>query len=184
MTRRRALPRLIRSQANQSCLPLQVLHDRVCARLQALWGPHAGWAQQVLFFADLKPTSSSAASAAQSVGSVDPSNRPVPANVVKHELTTVVRDKFKEELEAIMSTPGAKRRRTTVKAEVKDESDDDDNKDDEEERAKAQSRFYPSPAPTAGSGSDKKPKKTRSLAGKKSPSRSSVKKIGIKQETV
>ncbi|ORY72607.1 DNA glycosylase [Leucosporidium creatinivorum] len=90
-----------------------VLHDRVCARLQTLWGPHAGWAQQVLFFADLKPSSGSA--------SPSPSPKKRSGSTTPSATTTVVRNKFEEELKEIMENPG-KRRRVSVKVELKEES--------------------------------------------------------------
>lgn len=104
-----------------------LLHDRVCAKLQSLWGPHAGWAQQILFFADLK-----------NPGSASPSPSPKKRNsTVPVATTIVVRDKFAEDLAQIMSTPGAKRRRVAVKIELKEESE-------------SEGEAYPSPASIVG----------------------------------
>jgi N-glycosylase/DNA lyase len=99
--------------ASKTTALTSVLHDRVCARLQSLWGAHAGWAQQVLFFADLKPSSGSA--------SPSPSPKKRSGSTTPAATTILVRNKFEEDLKEIMENPG-KRRRVSVKVELKEES--------------------------------------------------------------
>ncbi|KAM0747351.1 DNA glycosylase [Meredithblackwellia eburnea MCA 4105] len=111
------------------------LHDRVANKFRSLWGDKAGWAQQVLFFDDLKlPSSSSSA-----VGTPEKRKRKRDMHQPdKWEFEPVPdKTKWEMELEEIMlSTPEAagrrSRRRMTItttsgesvdKVLVKDEED-------------------------------------------------------------
>ncbi|KAL8293030.1 hypothetical protein RQP46_000724 [Phenoliferia psychrophenolica] len=79
------------------------LHNRVAAKLVSLWGPYAGWAQQVLFFADLAvkaPSPTKGAAAA----------RKTPTKPVKA--------KWEEELDALVKTPVKRKRAQVVKVKV------------------------------------------------------------------
>ncbi|GAA6057452.1 hypothetical protein JCM3770_000766, partial [Rhodotorula araucariae] len=92
------------------------LHDRVSSYLAGRWGAHAGWAQQVLFFADLKssPTKTvkSAATAVYAKLEVElldeAGARAGPVAEAERKLT------FEEEVAALIAAPGTKRRRRTV----------------------------------------------------------------------
>lgn len=65
-----------------------VLHNRVASLLQSRWGSHAGWAQQVLFFADLK---------------VPKAAGTTPRKKAKDAV--VVKAKWETELDALLETP-------------------------------------------------------------------------------
>ncbi|GAA5853721.1 hypothetical protein JCM9279_000287 [Rhodotorula babjevae] len=143
-----------------------LLHDRVSTLLAERWGAHAGWAQQVLFFADLKssPVKVKVKSehhrgvyerlevelVEEEGGALGPDGTPL----VKEERKLT----FDEEVAALIATPGTKRRRTTVLqasvtkggavAVVKDEEDIEtlsgsdltSQEEDEEERSPSKSR--------------------------------------------
>ncbi|GAA5942726.1 hypothetical protein JCM3775_005028 [Rhodotorula graminis] len=98
-----------------------LLHDRVSTFLADRWGPHAGWAQQVLFFADLKssPTKVKAehrrgvyerleVELVEKGGDGGGGGGRTPVKEEERKLT------FDEEVAALIATPGTKRRRTTV----------------------------------------------------------------------
>ncbi|KAK4053843.1 8-oxoguanine glycosylase ogg1 [Microbotryomycetes sp. JL201] len=122
------------------------LHDKVGSKLQSLWGKHAGWAQQVLFFADLKPSVSPTSTPMKRSSGVAGSS----TIKTEYELTSVVRNKFQEELDAVMNTPGAKRRRTAV-VQVKQVVSESDDEVVDQKNVKSHSRRkggYPSPAAT------------------------------------
>ncbi|KAM0792354.1 hypothetical protein ACM66B_005034 [Microbotryomycetes sp. NB124-2] len=129
------------------------LHDKVSSKLQSLWGRYAGWAQQVLFFADLKsstsPTSTPMKRSSGTSGS--------PAVKQEYETTCVVRNKFQEELDVVMNTPGAKRRRTAV-LQVKQVVSDSEEEHEVAESAKGRGKRggYPSPAATVVSNNKKR----------------------------
>ncbi|SGY77669.1 BQ5605_C005g03692 [Microbotryum silenes-dioicae] len=85
-----------------------LLHDQVANKLVQLWGPYAGHAQQVLFFADLKPAKPGAG-AAKGVRSV--------LELSKFEEDVVKEDRkptWQEEVDELTRTPGIKRRRVQV----------------------------------------------------------------------
>ncbi|KAK4704072.1 N-glycosylase/DNA lyase, partial [Phenoliferia sp. Uapishka_3] len=85
-----------------------ILHNRVASLLTSLWGPYAGWAQQVLFFADLKTPSTSPKKAKASV-----KKEPVKA-------------KWEQELELLAQEGGKRKRAKVVKIEYKEESGEED----------------------------------------------------------
>ncbi|GAA5828299.1 hypothetical protein JCM5353_003291 [Sporobolomyces roseus] len=107
------------------------LHDSVSKHLSKKWEPYAGWAQQILFFADLKKSSTTNT----------PSSSPVKGEVnykveIKEEEEFREgegkrrKKSFEEEVREIMEDPnGRKRRRVTqtivesVKVEVKKEEE-------------------------------------------------------------
>lgn len=108
------------------------LHDEVSKHLSKKWEPYAGWAQQILFFADLKKSSKTNT----------PSSSPVKGEVdyrVEIKQEGEFREgegerrrkkSFEEEIREIMDDPnGRKRRRVTqtivesVKVEVKKEQE-------------------------------------------------------------
>ncbi|KDE04316.1 hypothetical protein MVLG_05270 [Microbotryum lychnidis-dioicae p1A1 Lamole] len=85
-----------------------LLQDQVANKLVQLWGPYAGHAQQVLFFADLKPAKPGAG-AAKGVRSV--------LELSKFEEDVVKEDRkptWQEEVDELTRTPGIKRRRVQV----------------------------------------------------------------------
>ncbi|GAA5896299.1 hypothetical protein JCM8208_001842 [Rhodotorula glutinis] len=95
-----------------------LLHDRVSTFLADQWGAHAGWAQQVLFFADLKSSPTKVKAEHKGVyerlevelveeGKVAVG---IDGTPVKEERKLT----FDEEVAALIATPGTKRRRTTV----------------------------------------------------------------------
>ena len=95
------------------------LHNRVASKLQALWGPRAGWAQQVLFFADLKTPSS-----------------PSPKKAAARETPSKpVKAKWEEELEQLVKVPGQRRRVQIVKVEYR-ESEGEESSDASESPTK------------------------------------------------
>ncbi|KAI5474776.1 N-glycosylase/DNA lyase [Pseudohyphozyma bogoriensis] len=94
--------------ASKSTALSPVLHDKVASKLSSLWGPKAGWAQQVLFFADLKSPASPSSSSSPS---------PSPEKKDKREVV-VVKAKWEIELEELEKQPG-KRRRAAVTKVVK-----------------------------------------------------------------
>ncbi|BGP05952.1 N-glycosylase/DNA lyase [Rhodotorula toruloides] len=90
------------------------LHDRVSSFLASKWGPYAGWAQQVLFFADLK----SSAAGAEKVTKVEVKEQQQEEEEEedegrKRKLT------FEEEVQALMADPTIKRRRSGAAKGVK-----------------------------------------------------------------
>ncbi|GAA5933050.1 8-oxoguanine glycosylase OGG1 [Sporobolomyces koalae] len=98
------------------------LHDKVSQHLAKQWQPHAGWCQQILFFADLKSTSSTT-----TTSSPTKKEQLTYAKVeIKEELLeedikpSQRRNTFEDDVREIMDNPGRKRRRTTViKTETK-----------------------------------------------------------------
>lgn len=98
------------------------LNARVADKLRAIWGPYAGWCQQVLFFADLK-TSSPRNSLSPRKRSVKLEAEKMKGEDGKEEDGAEVARKltFEEEVEALIKTPGAKRRRGSSIAGVKAE---------------------------------------------------------------
>ncbi|BGP13792.1 hypothetical protein JCM10213_006376 [Rhodosporidiobolus nylandii] len=102
------------------------LHDRVAAFLAAKWGgeggQYAGWHQQVLFFADLKPSGSSSSSPTKKKGMQEVYSRIELEGQEEGEDEGAAKRKltFEEEVAALIATPGAKRsRRSVVQASVK-----------------------------------------------------------------
>ncbi|BGP29977.1 8-oxoguanine glycosylase ogg1 [Rhodotorula toruloides] len=87
------------------------LHDRVSSFLASRWGPYAGWAQQVLFFADLK--SSSLGSGAEKVGKVEIKEEEEKEREGRKRKLT-----FEEEVQALLADPTIRRRRSGAR-EVK-----------------------------------------------------------------
>lgn len=103
------------------------LHDRVSEFLASKWGAHAGWAQQILFFADLKPAASaSPTKAGRSAATNGDGTRRMTVKVeVEEELSGSDADDsdaveqvrkltFDEEVAALIANPGAKRRRSSA----------------------------------------------------------------------
>ncbi|CEQ39788.1 SPOSA6832_01333, partial [Sporobolomyces salmonicolor] len=94
------------------------LHDRVAAHLSSRWGAHAGWCQQVLFFADLKPSTTTTATRAP------PKTAAIKIEVKEEWVEEDAGERkrkptFEEEIAALVATPGAKRsRKTVLKTEV------------------------------------------------------------------
>lgn len=92
-----------------------LINARVGDKLRAIWGPYAGWCQQVLFFADLKQPAAAAAAAGEKKR-----KKQVKGEVKREgdENEPVVRKlTFEEEVQALIEQPG-KRRRVAVKVEV------------------------------------------------------------------
>ncbi|GAA5875586.1 hypothetical protein JCM3774_006110 [Rhodotorula dairenensis] len=97
------------------------LHDRVSEYLADKWGPYAGWAQQVLFFADLKSASTSPTKVRRNA---DGTRRMTVKVEVEEDLSgsdaedgaveKVKKLTFEEEVAALIANPGAKRRRASV----------------------------------------------------------------------
>jgi N-glycosylase/DNA lyase len=108
------------------------LHDKVATFLASRWGPYAGWAQQVLFFADLAKPSAGSPSKKSAVYvkeelKVDFEEGEGEDGERKRKLT------FEEEVAALIATPGAKRSRrtvvqkTTVKVEIEEDGGESDS---------------------------------------------------------
>lgn len=95
------------------------LHDKVSEHLAKKWQPHAGWCQQVLFFADLKSNSSTTL-ATPTKTEVTFTKIEFDADLdddeVDAEIATARQKKktFEDDVREIMENPGRKRRRTTV----------------------------------------------------------------------
>lgn len=129
------------------------LHDKVSEFLADKWGPYAGWAQQILFFADLKSASTSPTKA-QRDG--DGTRRMTLKVEVEEELSgsdgedeaveKVRKLTFEEEVAALIANPGTKRRRSSaaplakVKVEV-ERFDGPEGARDPDELAGAQLRI-------------------------------------------
>ncbi|KAK4058804.1 8-oxoguanine glycosylase ogg1 [Microbotryomycetes sp. JL221] len=127
-----------------------ILHDKVSERLKTLWGNYAGWCQQILFFADLKQQQNVQGSG---VGSSPMKRSSTPVSKKFYETTTIVKNKFQDELDELMRTPGTKRRRIPVlKTQVKGEDEEDDDRQIDEvemvKKARLSDVGYPSPAAT------------------------------------
>ncbi|BGO97618.1 glycosylase/lyase [Rhodotorula toruloides ATCC 204091] len=90
------------------------LHDRVSSFLATKWGPYAGWAQQVLFFADLKSSSSS--SGAEKVKKVEIKEQEGEEEKEEGRKRSLT---FEEEVQALLADPTIKRRRSGAREEVK-----------------------------------------------------------------
>ncbi|GAA5951726.1 hypothetical protein JCM3765_003096 [Sporobolomyces pararoseus] len=111
------------STKTTSLTPL--LHDKVSEHLSKKWFPHAGWCQQVLFFADLKSTSNTT--------TASPTKQEVTYSKIEIKdqddldgyEETKKKKSFEDEVKEIMENPGRKRRRVTVikaeKVEIKEE---------------------------------------------------------------
>lgn len=90
------------------------LHDRVSSFLASKWGPYAGWAQQVLFFADLKTSSAGAEKVTKvEVKEQEEKEEEEEEEGRKRKLT------FEEEVQALMADPTIKRRRSGAAEGVK-----------------------------------------------------------------
>lgn len=89
------------------------INTRVADKLRAIWGAHAGWCQQVLFFADLKPIAVAGEPRKRkaAVAKVERAGEDEDGKPVVRRLT------FEEEVQALIEQPG-KRRRVGVKVEV------------------------------------------------------------------
>lgn len=97
------------------------LHDKVSEFLADKWGPYAGWAQQILFFADLKSGSTSPTKAERTG---DGTRRVTVKVEAEEELTgseaedeaveKVKKLTFEEEVAALIANPGTKRRRSST----------------------------------------------------------------------
>ncbi|BGP37842.1 8-oxoguanine glycosylase ogg1 [Rhodotorula kratochvilovae] len=100
------------SSRTTSLTPL--LHDRVSSFLASRWGAHAGWAQQVLFFADLKssPTKASAKVKVEQGGVFAKLEVELLEEGAAQEQER--KPTFEEEVAALIAAPGTKRRRRTV----------------------------------------------------------------------
>jgi N-glycosylase/DNA lyase len=102
-----------------------LLHDKVSEHLSKLWQPHAGWCQQVLFFADLKPSSTTTSPVKKE--SITYSKIEIEEEeTIEEGGETEKKKSFEEEVREIMENPGRKRRRVTVikteeKVEIKQE---------------------------------------------------------------
>lgn len=90
------------------------INARVGDKLRAIWGEHAGWCQQVLFFADLK------VSAAGTGASPKRKVAPVVAKLLEEDEEEGKPRKltFEEEVAELIDNPG-KRRRVSIKVEQK-----------------------------------------------------------------
>ncbi len=94
-----------------------LINARVADKLRAIWGPYAGWCQQVLFFEKIS---------ASAPGEAKKRKAAVKAEVKEEEEEEeegkpVVRKlTFEEEVQALMEQPGAKRRRTAVQVKVEE----------------------------------------------------------------
>ncbi|GAA5952076.1 hypothetical protein JCM8115_005319 [Rhodotorula mucilaginosa] len=98
------------------------LHDKVSEFLADKWGPYAGWAQQILFFADLKSGSTTSPTKAERTG--DGTRRMTVKVEAEEELTgseaedeaveKVKKLTFEEEVAALIANPGTKRRRSSA----------------------------------------------------------------------
>lgn len=98
------------------------LHDKVSEFLADKWGPYAGWAQQILFFADLKSGSTTSPTKAERMG--DGTRRMTVKVEAEAELTgseaedeaveKVKKLTFEEEVAALIANPGTKRRRSSA----------------------------------------------------------------------
>lgn len=98
------------------------LHDKVSEFLADKWGPYAGWAQQILFFADLKSGSTTSPTKAERTG--DGTRRMMVKVEAEEELTgseaedeaveKVKKLTFEEEVAALIANPGTKRRRSST----------------------------------------------------------------------
>ncbi|GAA5984687.1 hypothetical protein JCM11641_004562 [Rhodosporidiobolus odoratus] len=106
------------------------LHDRVAEHLSSRWGNYAGWCQQVLFFAELKPSSptkkSETSASIKFFSKIElAEEETVEGEEQKRKLT------FEEEVAALIADPGKKRSRRSVvqvketrKIEVKEEAEE------------------------------------------------------------
>lgn len=93
------------------------LHDRVSSFLATKWGAHAGWAQQVLFFADLKPAAATKTSRSKSAAGAGGGVFERLEVELEEEGEVGAEEKklsFDEEVAVLLANPGTKRRRTTV----------------------------------------------------------------------
>lgn len=171
------LPSAIRDYsfpASKTTALTPILHDKVCAKLEGLWGTHAGWAQQVLFFADLKSSSPSPKKLSSTTTTTTVTSKTY--ETVAYVPGEVVKSKFDLELAELMSTPAGanRRRRTTVlktKVVIEADSDDDDGAVAEDDDA---ALSYPSPAASGG-----KAVKRRASTARGSPSAGRVKKVKV-----
>ncbi|GAA5989350.1 hypothetical protein JCM10908_001273 [Rhodotorula pacifica] len=118
------------------------LHDKVSEFLADKWGPYAGWAQQILFFADLKSASSSPTKAERTG---DGTRRMTVKVEVEEDLTgseaeeeaveKVKKLTFEEEVAALIANPGMKRRRSSTvvpKVEIERVKQNSDSSEDEQ----------------------------------------------------
>ncbi|SCV69514.1 BQ2448_2534 [Microbotryum intermedium] len=145
-----------------------LLHDRVADKLGLLWGPYSGWAQQVLFFADLKPSSPDGGVTKAVKGVMDLGKFDEDALV---DLRKERKSTWQEEVDELMRTPGAKRRRvqvsaqtiTTTKVEVGVEGVDVKVKVEDAYPSPALSTYTSSPSSGRGGGAKKKGRDGRSL---------------------
>lgn len=130
------------------------LHDKVSEFLAAKWGDYAGWAQQILFFADLKPAGSSASSSPTKASRTATANgdgtRRMTVKVAMEEelsgseaeeeaVERVKKLTFEEEVAALIANPGMKRRRSSAavaKVEIERVAKDDSDGDPDERHAK------------------------------------------------
>lgn len=90
---------------NTSLTP--ALNDKVAQRLQDKWGKKAGWAQQVLFYADLKTPSP--IKGTDERGATSPSFKRTASTEV-----LPVKSKFERELEEVMSGTTPRKRRSVL----------------------------------------------------------------------
>ena len=129
------------------------LHDKVSEFLADKWGPYAGWAQQILFFADLKSGSTTLPTKAERTG--DGTRRMTVKVEAEEELTgseaeeeaieKVKKLTFEEEVAALIANPGTKRRRSSAtpaaKVQVERVKAPARGLDDEDERGHARLRI-------------------------------------------
>ncbi|GAA6012079.1 hypothetical protein JCM11491_001743 [Sporobolomyces phaffii] len=107
--------------ATKSTALSPALHDKVSEHLAKKWQPHAGWCQQVLFFADLKPASPVKKQRQEVTYSRIEVEAQLDDDDGGDEGFDVREQKksFEEQVKEIMDNPGRKRRRVTViKTEV------------------------------------------------------------------
>ncbi|GAA6004894.1 8-oxoguanine glycosylase OGG1 [Rhodotorula paludigena] len=94
------------------------LHDRVSSFLATKWGAHAGWAQQVLFFADLKTAAATKTARSKSAaGAGGGVFERLEVELEEEEGEVGAEEKklsFDEEVAVLLANPGTKRKRTTV----------------------------------------------------------------------
>ncbi|GAA5863787.1 hypothetical protein JCM1840_005766 [Sporobolomyces johnsonii] len=95
------------------------LHDRVAAHLSSRWGAHAGWCQQVLFFADLKPSTTTTTTTTKTAAVVKVEVQEESVDEDEGERKRKRKPTFEEEVAALIANPGTKRaRKTVLKKEV------------------------------------------------------------------